>query len=1191
MEVSFRDRAPASSRGCRRSRIPVNPPPLPPQVLTLKNITPLLAVAQLTVLSAQARLSAWFPLNEGPGAPAGIAEVVENLDGIPINPDLISAGRPSFHGRDGTAYVIQKGGGLDLGGTEAVQPTDKFTISFWVRPLSFAPNARLFETQVGGANGQNGIRIDLGAAPGNHVRVVIRDGGTAKTELTHSLALKNDGTWYFVALRYDSTLGNASAAKLTVVEALAQEATPQQVTASTQSPTALSTGPLHYPHARATTLIGLETEAGNASNVHAAFDDLAFYSDTDGKGVLSDADLAASFNHGPTGVPLINTFTAAANNVAAGGGAALSWNVNTPLDSLTLRQGDAAPTDVLALTTAGAGAISLPQTESATYTLRAEGAGGVNFSTVRVVTGAPVITAFTSSAALLRAGESVTLSWETDGADTLTLSPGAAAVTVQKQITLTPAASGLYTLTATNSAGSTTAQTYVRVTTGPLPANSYLAALDTNDETVWRDETGSKNLPLSGLLRHSPLAVPSGVTGITAAYHAVDHFSAFGIATTSFQYADATVELWVRPDTALLTPDHQLLFESGGGQNGIAVLLTNTGVRFIGSAANARTIDLVVPTAGLELSDFIQILYTIRGAEQKVDAVVRDVTGQEVKAAANGKVVIGTNAASLLALTGNQVDLGGRTEVATAAPAGLTGFAGEIAILNVYNRALTAEENTAAFQAVLPVTPSLITGFTSNVTQVAPGGSATLTWKVAGTPDSLTLSDGTAASPVNALPLTAGGNGTLSVSPTAPTTYTLRATRAGVTHSASVSIYAGLPVITSFAASSTSLIAGESATVSWAVTGADTITLSPAGVEGATPSARTVSPAVTTNYVLTATNLTGSATAEVLIDVRPEAAPVHHYLASSGGNDEFLFVDEVAGKNWTLNGVTYHNPLVKPSAYSGITASYQTADVTSATGISVPGFQYPEFTVEVWARPDPAALSEGHQIVFESGGGQNGTSVLLTQTGVRFLGSSGNVRTLDAVLSTEGLNLDDFLQIVYSVKGPQNLVDLYVRDATGKTVTQSVSAKITAGANVAGLFHLTGGVNNLGGRTELADVTPVGLSGFAGEIALLNVYDRALTAAGVTKSYQTVAGPGTNPPVTTKLTVTSFSYDAATNRITLQWDSKASGWYQAEISSDLAEWEELGVPFQATAAGEAIDFQFPAGETKNFIRIRESPAP
>ncbi len=50
-----------------------------------------------------------------------------------------------------------------------------------------------------------------------------------------------------------------------------------------------------------------------------------------------------------------------------------------------------------------------------------------------------------------------------------------------------------------------------------------------------------------------------------------------------------------------------------------------------------------------------------------------------------------------------------------------------------------------------------------------------------------------------------------------------------------------------------------------------------------------------------------------------------------------------------------------------------------------------------------------------------------------------------------------------------------------------------------------GGDNNLGGRTEAADVNPEGLTGFAGEIAILNIYDSILSSDDIQLAFDAVA--------------------------------------------------------------------------------------
>ena len=144
------------------------------------------------------------------------------------------------------------------------------------------------------------------------------------------------------------------------------------------------------------------------------------------------------------------------------------------------------------------------------------------------------------------------------------------------------------------------------------------------------------------------------------------------------------------------------------------------------------------------------------------------------------------------------------------------------------------------------------------------GGSATLSW-----------------STVNATSVeitgvgTFGATGTTTVMPTSPTTYTLIARGAGGEATCNATVQVGppdpedpLPIIGTFAADPTSIVEGQSSTLTWQVTRADTITISP-GI-GTVPAngSSVVSPTTTTTYTLTATNRTGrSVTADATIAV------------------------------------------------------------------------------------------------------------------------------------------------------------------------------------------------------------------------------------------------------------------------------------------------------------------------------------
>jgi hypothetical protein len=119
-----------------------------------------------------------------------------------------------------------------------------------------------------------------------------------------------------------------------------------------------------------------------------------------------------------------------------------------------------------------------------------------------------------------------------------------------------------------------------------------------------------------------------------------------------------------------------------------------------------------------------------------------------------------------------------------------------------------------------------------------------------------------------------GSSGSVTVSPTATTTYTLTATNN--TGSARNMVVVAVqsapqdkPSISSFTANPPTIASGHTTTLSWSgVTGADTLHIDPdvGSVSGSSGSV-TVSPTATTTYTLTATNDAGSTTALISLTV------------------------------------------------------------------------------------------------------------------------------------------------------------------------------------------------------------------------------------------------------------------------------------------------------------------------------------
>ncbi|MCK4723573.1 MAG: hypothetical protein KAT75_09715, partial [Dehalococcoidia bacterium] len=206
-----------------------------------------------------------------------------------------------------------------------------------------------------------------------------------------------------------------------------------------------------------------------------------------------------------------------------------------------------------------------------------------------------------------------------------------------------------------------------------------------------------------------------------------------------------------------------------------------------------------------------------------------------------------------------------------------------------------------------------INSFGASPGSITSGASSTLSWDV---------SDATAVSIDKGVGAVAA-TGTTAVSPFATTQYTLTATNAAGSATATTQIIVagaapppspGLPVISSFTASPGSITVGDSSTLSWNVSNATSVTVDqgvgPVASAGSTP----VSPAATTSYTLTATNAVGwsSVTITVLVGAAPAAGEPDlvildisrdgdtiHYtiknqgLGVAGASTSVLFVDGV----------------------------------------------------------------------------------------------------------------------------------------------------------------------------------------------------------------------------------------------------------------------------------------------------------
>ncbi len=186
--------------------------------------------------------------------------------------------------------------------------------------------------------------------------------------------------------------------------------------------------------------------------------------------------------------------------------------------------------------------------------------------------------------------------------------------------------------------------------------------------------------------------------------------------------------------------------------------------------------------------------------------------------------------------------------------------------------------------------PPVISSFTATPSTINKGASSTLAWVVS---DAANLSLDQSIGAVS--------GSSRGVSPLVTTTYTLTATNAVGTVTASVLVTVlQPPTISSFAAAPLTITAGQSATLTWTVSGATALSLNQ-GIGTVTGSSRVVSPSSTTTYVLTATNAVGSVSANATVTLSVVAPPV---ISTFSASPSSITVGASTTLNWSVSGAT-----------------------------------------------------------------------------------------------------------------------------------------------------------------------------------------------------------------------------------------------------------------------------------------------
>ena len=221
---------------------------------------------------------------------------------------------------------------------------------------------------------------------------------------------------------------------------------------------------------------------------------------------------------------------------------------------------------------------------------------------------------------------------------------------------------------------------------------------------------------------------------------------------------------------------------------------------------------------------------------------------------------------------------------------------------------------TAGCDLVNTNQPPLVNSFVADPLTIVPGGSSTLSWNVSGA-TGVIIDQG-----IGSVSLT----GNRVVMPDVTSVYTLTATNASgisvtataqvIVTGAAAPVTGSLPKVNYFTADPTAIYAGDYTTLSWSVSNATSINISPGIGLVSSVGSTLVSPGESISYTLTATNAAGSVNRTISVNVQltqPTPPPVQGTFAviqvvagtepSPGYCPEILFADITTNGAGTVN--------------------------------------------------------------------------------------------------------------------------------------------------------------------------------------------------------------------------------------------------------------------------------------------------
>ena len=608
------------------------------------------------------------------------------------------------------------------------------------------------------------------------------------------------------------------------------------------------------------------------------------------------------------------------------------------------------------------------------------------------VTPPPEVT-FTADPATIYVGQSSTLSWTSTNADTCVIEPGIGSVDLNGSTTVSPTETTTYTISATGLGGTKTANVMVTI------ANSAPVA---NDQTVTlnEDETAPIILTASDVnsdaLTYQIVTGPSHGTLTGSApnltYTPLQNYN--GSDTFTFKANDGSLD----SNTATVTLSIQSVNDAPTAVDDTVTTNEDTAIAVITVLANdtdpdgdTLTVDdftqpahgtagsngdgTLTYTPDLNYNGNDSFTYTVSDGNGGTDTAAVNITINPVNdapVANNQTVTLNEDATASITLTASDADGDALTYQIVSSPSHgtLTGNAPDI----IYTPAVSYYGNDS---------------FTFIVNDGTVGsGDATVTITVnpindppvadAG-PDQTALQgstitlDGSSSSDIDGDTITynwtfisvpTGSTATLSdssiVNPTFTAdligTYEVRLiVNDGTVNSAPDTIVVNIVALPTveISANPTTILTGESSTLTWTSTNADTCVIEPGIGSVALNGSTTVLPAETTTYTITATGADGTATASVTVNVNEQAVPP---TVSFSASPATIAQGESSVLSWSSDGaqsVHIDNGIGNVDVNGSTTVSPEHTTTYTITVTGSGGSANAKATVKVTGNPEP----------------------------------------------------------------------------------------------------------------------------------------------------------------------------------------------------------------------------------------------